>query len=259
MREDMKFVVNERGRYTNRYNMRANRRQIRKDIQQAMDGEDHPECAVSMRSHLRNRGYEGIQRHLHYAPLIRFLKSRVGQPWDKVFSEIKEVFTDEASQRALRCIHWNVVLNTSIRDGVVYLDEAPLSRTSISIMYVHPTTGLLCCAPGLTRNWWRTYGHISDEVRKMHTHDNMKQFWRIDDVWYEFTFIPYSESKHDILSDSLFEAKYGRYIRQISNAAGVRFSDYDKFVYITQQLFGAKMLPSGKRAVDKRYMKQHAK
>lgn len=74
----------------------------------------------SEKSSLSNRGsMHSHQRHgFDYTPLFRFLLSKVGQPWDKVFSE--------ANTRLDRTepVFWMVALHESDKDEYVRLGDS---------------------------------------------------------------------------------------------------------------------------------------
>jgi len=80
MRQDMPKVVVERGRTNATYSYRDHRSSRKK-------AEDDLPRNEGMR---RPYGWEKKQLNETLAPLRRFLRSRVGQPWDKVYSEISE-------------------------------------------------------------------------------------------------------------------------------------------------------------------------
>ncbi|MBL8706768.1 MAG: hypothetical protein JNM30_18085, partial [Rhodospirillales bacterium] len=89
------------------------------------------------------------------APLIRFLRSRVGKHWTKVYGEISEhLRADNAVQQHVRD-HLDdfVAARTSLRNGEILIHESgrwggprPL-RESFCRFYVHPVSGVLHANP----------------------------------------------------------------------------------------------------------------
>lgn len=95
------------------------------------------------------------------APLIRFLRSRVGKHWTKVYGEISEhLRADNAVQQHVRD-HLDdfVAARTSLRNGEILIHESgrwggprPL-RESFCRFYVHPVSGVLHANPFRDRHF----------------------------------------------------------------------------------------------------------
>ena len=97
------------------------------------------------------------------APLVSFLRSNVGRPWDKVYSEIREVCEPTGTVNAHIYQHlWSYVVKDVVlvdgkpweRAGAPYGSERPLTRYGEGAykgFYVHPVTGLLLRAPRAKR------------------------------------------------------------------------------------------------------------
>lgn len=79
MRADMAKVIVERPRRQG-WSTRAGRQPRDSDLLPSNEGMRAP--------HVRHYGGKELNENL--APLLRFLNSRVGQPWDDVYSEICE-------------------------------------------------------------------------------------------------------------------------------------------------------------------------
>lgn len=123
----------------------------------------------------------------HLGPLHRFIHSRVGKPWNKVYSEICENIkpTTTVQKHVLDHVKWMVETKTFIgEDGEIYSKSYNGQIWSIGTysgreFYVHPTTGILCVAETRSHKYkrkepdWRKV--ISDEL----------QLHRIDGIWYE--------------------------------------------------------------------------
>ena len=89
------------------------------------------------------------------APLRRYLESRLGEPWDQVYSEIRRhVRFDSAVQlHVLQHLRWDVDLHVDIIDGVpVSRDRGRALYARWYSFYVCPETGVLrCYNPGRRR------------------------------------------------------------------------------------------------------------
>jgi len=143
MRADMAKVIVERPRHGSRQGSKGKGYQRR---HQRLSWEEQPR-----REGMKVRS-AGAHKHFneHLGPLIRFLRSRVGQPWDKVFSEIcARVNRNSAVQDHVRDhVSDIVVTDVVLRDGMPCYGGSrhgqPL-RTFYRwpILYVCPTTGLL--------------------------------------------------------------------------------------------------------------------
>ncbi len=101
--------------------------------------------------HVYRHGGKELNENL--APLKRFLRSRVGRPWDEVFSEIcKNINVNSAVQNHIReHIFQYVEINIEMRNGIPYWinygKERPLASESAyrahEHLYVDPDTGIL--------------------------------------------------------------------------------------------------------------------
>jgi len=135
MRADMAKVIVERPRRKG-YATRAGR---------PSHVEDLPSTEGMRAPHVRHWGGKELNENL--APLKRFLISRVGQPWDKVYSEISENLRVDSTVQAHVRDHVTdfVAVNCSLRDGKIWVHDygvRPLD-TSWSQMFVDPQDGLL--------------------------------------------------------------------------------------------------------------------
>jgi hypothetical protein len=94
--------------------------------------------------------YNGKQLNENLAPLVRFIRSRVGQNWDTVYSEIcANIRITNAVQEHIRVhVAQYVETRTSIdQDGEIWINNNRPSRLSDGswiMFYVHPVTGILC-------------------------------------------------------------------------------------------------------------------
>lgn len=110
-----------------------------------------------MRRGVRKDYLKGSRRH-HRGhspyPFDRFLASRLGRPWDEVYSELCDEFDSRtfAGYRFRRDLRWHVYTNVYIgaETGAIYSNDGWNFRLS-NDYYVHPWTGLLCYAPRAER------------------------------------------------------------------------------------------------------------
>jgi len=135
MRADMAKVIVERPRRKG-YTTRAGR---------PCHVDDLPSTQGMRAPHVRHWGGKELNENL--APLKRFLLSRVGQPWDKVYSDISENLCVDSTVQAHVRDHVTdfVSVNCSMRDGKIWVHDhgvRPLD-SSWSQMYVDPKDGLL--------------------------------------------------------------------------------------------------------------------
>jgi len=144
-----------------------------------------------------SRGSKSLNENL--APLRRFLHSRVGQPWSKVYAEICEYLTPRSTvqKHVMDHVRGYVEENPAFIKGVPYDPAARGSRRDgyfrigghrYDGFYVCPRTGRLLCAPYTPRR----KATIRRDAR---TIDENTEALRIDGVWYLVTFakVPFNE------------------------------------------------------------------
>jgi hypothetical protein len=119
-------------------------------------------------------------------PLKRFIRSRVGKPWNAVYSEICENIkpTSTVQRHILEHVKWIVETNTFIEDGKIYTKSSNGQIFAIGNdywreFYVHPNTGILCVTDTRSKKWVRK----EPEWRKVISGE--LQLHRIDGIWYE--------------------------------------------------------------------------
>lgn len=141
MREDMDKVIVERPRIGSR--LPSRKKGYRKYLQKT--GLEN----LPKREPLPGR-WRGRERFLneHLGPMRRFLRSRVGRPWNKVHQELcAHVSFDNAVQKhVLTHIFDFVHRYVEIRDGRIMEQHRWFRRSSVlppGTMYVCPNTGLL--------------------------------------------------------------------------------------------------------------------
>jgi hypothetical protein len=119
-------------------------------------------------------------------PLQKYLRSQVGRPWDKVYSELSA----SLDKRSITGIHiWThvfqeVELHCILRGRIVfrqargrYYDERPVAG-----LFVHPRHGLLCWKP-IKR--FRHVPRVNPDERVL---DSLRTLVREKGIWYLRTF-----------------------------------------------------------------------
>lgn len=144
MRSDMAQVIVERPRRGHRLGYpRGFLARFARDL----------ESAPSRESMGRGYGQKGLNENL--APLVRFLRSRVGRPWSAVFSEISERISVSSAVQKHVVDHLRdfVSVRTWEADGAIWTLEGwsgvqrVEARGRHAQFYVCPRTGLLLEAP----------------------------------------------------------------------------------------------------------------
>jgi hypothetical protein len=138
MRADMAKVIVERPRSGSRLPSVKTARRIwpRQDLEDFDSGPSRRSASM---------GSPGNSKWLneHLGPLRRFLRSNVGRPWDKVYSEISAALGQRNAlvEHVFFHLEGYVCENVEIRDGVAY--HADVWRGAKCTFYVHPRTGIL--------------------------------------------------------------------------------------------------------------------
>jgi hypothetical protein len=142
--------------------------------------------------HVRNWGGKELNENL--SPLRRFIESRVGRLWDKVYSEICEnLRADNTVQQHVRDhIKDFVAIRTSMVEGevVVHGVLGPiLLKNSYNGFYVHPVTGILLRnEKRLTRRQereiWKDQ-RASEEASKIHVAEDGTEYRKVNGLWFE--------------------------------------------------------------------------
>jgi hypothetical protein len=132
------------------------------------------------------------------APLVRFLHSRVGLPWDEVYSEISARISCRSAvqKHVLDHLRYFVAENVTL-DGDIPMKIGPRGPEPVVSygrrfeFYVHPRSGNLCLAPPHSwkaRSSWRQRKEATDPRRKVLSPD--RELRRIQWIWYEVTVAP---------------------------------------------------------------------
>jgi hypothetical protein len=158
-------------------------------------------------------------------PLKRFLRSKVGQPWNQVYSELS-CHLDKSTlsgQHILSHLWQYVERDVEIIDGVPFRKARPFRRMQLGNwrddeFYIHPETGLLCLAE-----------HVPQPKPKRQRDDLVvldayHHYRKLNEVWYVITLadIPSIDCQFvDVLLKESFTrqtayCEYGKYVYAVS-------------------------------------------
>ncbi|AFY45600.1 hypothetical protein [Nostoc sp. PCC 7107] len=125
----------------------------------------------------------------HLGPLRRFLRSKVGQPWNDAYSELCQRLDHNtmAGQHVIGHLWDYVERYVRIIDGVVYRQayqgiQYPLDGNYRDRFYIHPETGILCAVEKKPRQLYKP--PETDFIIV----DDYHQYHKINDIWYLITF-----------------------------------------------------------------------
>lgn len=158
----------------------------------------------------RKHGWGAKELSERLGPLRKFLRSKVGQHWDAVWSEICDNLRAENAVQS----HVRDHVNWDVARDVIMVDGKPVNKNKeygiYSPFYVNPETGILCETPKNKRR------HKQNFSKRFVTsnNDDMIQYHIVDNVWYEIKlapFPPYVEDrwKRDVVNDILIRGSFG--------------------------------------------------
>ncbi len=159
-------------------------------------------------------------------PLHRWLRSKVGQPWDRVYSELcqKGLKPNTLSGQHIFSHVWAYVeRDVLFVAGVPYRKQTYKHEQSRPLgfwreqLYVHPETGVLCVAPKVYRKPSR---HRDDRI----VLDASCQYQKLEGQWYLVTLadLPSGVPVFDVV------------LRGVTNAS-VAYAQYGRSVYATSK------------------------
>ena len=202
MRKDMNKVIVERPRIggVGKENTRLNRHETKQTLGH-MDDVDEVDVVsfhAMKRLHTQkpNSWDDKKQLNENLAPLHRFLQSRVGQPWNKVYSEIMQNLNLNNSVQYHVYQHLTrdrmVETNTYMSKSGKIVAQTPYGPRVIEsgyspTFYVDPRDGTLQNMPNINR---RSFYETPEVARKSNHYydptDLMIQYHKIDGIWYEY-------------------------------------------------------------------------
>ncbi|MDY7020768.1 MAG: hypothetical protein SWJ54_05310 [Cyanobacteriota bacterium] len=187
--------------------------------------------------------YETKRFSATLGPLRRFLCSKVGQPWDLVYSELCQHLESntQTGQYVLSDL-WNFVeRHVKLIDGIPY-DKSdwrlshPLYSYHRNRFYVHPETGILCLSPPCPQEPQQAEPKTENVVIL----DDFRQYHKVNGIWYliKFKVFPYSsETVMDVLWGEEITERYAKTIQgQKFYAAKKRQCNKKEIKFILSQL-----------------------
>jgi hypothetical protein len=162
-------------------------------------------------SHELWRRREGIKRpwrrnrkslNENLAPLWRFLRSRLGRPWDKVYSEVCERINKNS---AVQLHAWQHLMQEVVTDPHKVLGDVRMWRCSFlwaSCFYVDPKTGLLREKKPTPRKQ-KVVPKPLDRIQ----FDSTREYRRLKGIWYELLLEPLPQTGffRDVVMKQQFE------------------------------------------------------
>lgn len=126
----------------------------------------------------------------HLGPLRRFLRSKVGQPWNDVYSQLCQRLDPStmAGQHVIDHVWDYVERYVEIIDGGFYSKPYQGYRTQLDTsyrdqFYIHPETGILCATEKIPRKQKQ-----KQEQTDIVIIDNYHQYQKLNEIWYLITF-----------------------------------------------------------------------
>lgn len=213
MRSDMQKVIVERPRWGHSLRSKKTARRIR-PIEVHEDYDSGPTRAPSRR--------DEKEFNEHLQPLWRFVRSNLGKPWDKVYSEIRRNISGRGvlGNHLLDHLHWEVETECRLIDGkvVVLWGGRP---SEVWGFYVHPRTGLLQEAP---RRRWRRFER-EEPVSWVQGPDE-ELYHRVGELWFHVEIVRCEPRRRDrgienLASQLFFEHLEPRVREILRDPAGV--------------------------------------
>ncbi|MFN6567534.1 hypothetical protein [Dendronalium sp. ChiSLP03b] len=124
----------------------------------------------------------------HLGPLRRFLRSKVGQPWNDIYSELCQRLDPStmAGQHVLDHLWDYVERHVEIIDGGIYSKsnrQIQLDGSYRDRFYIHPQTGILCAVQKVPRKQKQ-----KPEQTDVVIVDDYHQYHKLNEIWYLITF-----------------------------------------------------------------------
>ena len=249
MRPDMSKVIVERPRLGGGTSRKGRVR----------DHEDLPSHEGMASPHRRHWGGKSLNENL--SPLRRFLESRVGQYWPKVYAEICENLrpTSTIQQHVRDHVEGFVAVRTVVKDGVIWIhDGGRVHRLDDGLerLYVHPTSHcLLHNKPWRVRR--RAYdkqeAHIAAELAERRRDlSPTRQLHKLRGCWFEVTLAPIASPRRASVKlhhgqTTLFEG-----LRR-DEVIGAGLSNLD-----AQRLYGRRdVFAANKRQLSRRELREY--
>lgn len=188
MRPDMSKVVTERPRFGHANKSKKTGKRLSKD---EIVNEEDLDLGPSKLSSSRRRqlGWGAKEFSDLINPLKRFLESKVGQSWNKIYSEL----STHLDKRSLSGQHiWTHVFqfverNVYIKDGKPYYKIHPSRYGPHEVtksLYVHPVTGILTAPKDYNKSWKTLRKRIKPEPPTKIKLGKEESLEKIKGIWY---------------------------------------------------------------------------
>lgn len=183
MREDFHCLIKEPAL------VGAGRARIKK-VRVTADSEDLPTREAMTP---RVRGWNLKERHDRWGLLDRWLRSRVGQLWDDVYSEICAVNDNRVkTQWDVRDqLPWKIHQDVILIDGVAH--DSKGDKLFWRDFWVHPETGVLMEVPRSKRYRWKGWRKTYNQVPLSDT----QRYVQVEGIWYLVTFAPFKREEYE--------------------------------------------------------------
>jgi len=217
MREDMSKVVIERPRSGHSLPGYKTRLRVRR-YDPEKDYEDTPKRVSGSRSKYVRAG-ETKYFSDFLSPLRRFLRTNVGRPWDKVYSEMRENLDDRkvTGRHVFEHVEMEVETHALIGgDGEVYILGYNGGLQPIYGFYVDPRTGLLCWSD--SRPPWKQRGKSKTDAQEVN-HVRLSAntcYVKMSGIWY---FIEFKNYENEDDRDQANQPLRSILIHEISSAS----------------------------------------
>lgn len=144
-------------------------------------------------------------KHLsdHLGPLRRFLRSKVGQPWNDVYSELCQRLDPNtmAGQHVIDHVWDYVERHVEIIDGGLYSKpyrgyQLQLDGSYRDRFYIHPQTGILCAVEKVPRKQKQ-----KPEQTNVVIVDDYHHYHKLNEIWYLITYEDFPPPPTDYVTD----------------------------------------------------------
>ncbi len=283
MREDMSKILVERpriGSNTGEAISRLTRRSFKQKFR--LDPEDAFETRQSIQGHLGGPKRHHKELNENLKPLRRFLLSKVGKPWNDVYSEImSNINLNNAAQYHVwqHLIQLGEVQTKTYMEGNAVMVSSYGSPRQVGYygqeeFYVHPVTRKLECAARKQETWRKKDNR--DNNRYIDLKKPLIQWHKINGIWYEIKF-------RNPTTEETKEQGFGRWINKYDSISNTTVREWvsprsnlltqleEEYNHITStwyryekqrvwghccSMFGGPYFPIGKRQISSKEVKR---
>lgn len=159
---------------------------------------------------------------LRLAPLRRFLRSRIGQPWDQVFAEMQSALKKRDVAFHSLLDYLSVATKTSLVNGEVVVHDPSLGlqppESARSDFYVHPVTRALMCAyreeaRAKRRKALKEQHELRVQASRRPLDESHQAHW-VNGAWFEVTLGRLVVASYDVLLGRTVDASDAYELRE---------------------------------------------